>query len=116
MLQCTNPASGVIIFMDKHSAMEFSMKFSQLALPLAVAASAFCSVAKADVTYYASVDMAQTACGADKVVWIDLDRGRYYKVGQGSFSKTPNGIYACEQAAHAKYREGKSDPTAVATK
>jgi hypothetical protein len=87
-----------------------------MALPVAVAVSLLGSVAKADVAYFASVDMAQTACGADKVVWIDLDRGRYYKVNQGSFAKTPNGIYACEQAAHAKYREGKSEQTAVATK
>ena len=45
-----------------------------------------------------------------------VDHGRYYKIGQGSVAKTANGVYACEQAAHAKYREGKSEPTAVATK
>jgi hypothetical protein len=97
--------------------MEFPMKLSQFALPVALAASLLGSAAaKADSAFFASADMAQATCGADKVVWIDLDHGRYYKAGQGAYGKSSNGVYACEQAAHAKYREGKSEPTSVATK
>ena len=90
------------------------MKVNHLALCLSAAVLSFGAVAKADTAVYASANMAQASCGADPVVWIDLDRGRYYKLGQTT--KTTNGVYACEKAAHAKYREGKSEPEAVATK
>ncbi len=92
------------------------MKVVQFAVPLFLAASAFASGAKADSAVYSTVAAAQTACAADTVVWIDLDRGRYYKVGQTEFAKSNNGVYACEHVAHAKYREGKSDTSAVASK
>ncbi len=90
------------------------MKANQWALGLSLAALTLGSVAKADTAYYPTVSMAQASCGADQVVWIDLDRGRYYKIGQGDFAKSGNGVFACEKAAHAKYREGKSEPTTVA--
>jgi hypothetical protein len=92
------------------------MKTTQLALCLSLAAVAFGSTAKADTGVFATASMAQTSCGSQPVVWIDLDHGRYYKIGQVDTAKTSNGVYACERAAHAKYREGKSDTTAVATK
>jgi hypothetical protein len=92
------------------------MKTTQLALCLSLTAMAFGATAKADTGVYATASMAQTSCGADQVVWIDLDRGRYYKIGQVDTSKTSNGVYACEHMAHAKYREGKSDTTTLATK
>jgi hypothetical protein len=91
------------------------MKFNHLALAAAVAVVSVAGVAKADALY-ASADVAQATCGADPVVWIDLDRGRYYQLGTAAASKGGNGVYACEKTAHAKYREGKSEPTAVATK
>jgi hypothetical protein len=90
------------------------MKLNHWAVCLSLATVAFAGAAKADGAMYATADMAQASCGADPVVFIDLDRGRYYKLGQTT--KTSNGVYACERVAHAKYREGKSDPTAVATK
>ena len=92
------------------------MKTNQLALGLALAAAAFGTAAQAQTTYYATAAIAQASCGADQVVWIDLDRGRYYKAGTVDFGKASNGAYSCERLAHAKYREGKSEPTAVATK
>ena len=42
----------------------------------------------------ATAELAQGVCGADEVVYVDLDHGRYYKKGTEAF--------------------GKSDPTSVA--
>ena len=92
------------------------MKANQLAVCLSLTALAIGVAAKADPAYFASANTAQAACGSEPVVWIDLDHGKYYKIGQGEYGKMANGVYACERAAHAKYREGKSDPTAVAAK
>ena len=89
------------------------MKFHHFALAAAVAVVSVAGVAKADA-FYASANLAQASCGADPVVWIDLDRGRYYQLGTSAAAKGGNGVFACEKAAHAKYREGKSEPTAVA--
>jgi hypothetical protein len=93
---------------------EFSMKVTQWAVGLSLAAATLGSVAHAETGFYATASMAQSTCGADPVVWIDLDRGRYYQVGTVDYGKSSNGVYACEKVAHAKYREGHSEPTAVA--
>ncbi len=90
------------------------MKANHWALCLSLAAVTLGSAAKADTAFYATANMAQASCGAEPVVFIDLDHGRYYKAGQVDFGKSANGVYACEKAAHAKYREGKSDPVTVA--
>ena len=89
------------------------MKIHHLALAAAVAVVSLAGAAKADA-FYASVDQARATCAADTVVWIDLDRGRYYKLGTAAAAKGGNGVFACERDAHAKYREGHSEPTAVA--
>lgn len=89
------------------------MKFNHVALAAALAVVSVAGAAKADA-FYASVDMARATCGADPVVWIDLDRGRYYQLGTAAAAKGGNGVFACERDAHAKYRAGKSEPTAVA--
>jgi hypothetical protein len=91
------------------------MNVKHLALSLSIAATAFAPAAFADALF-ASANAAQASCGADQVVFIDLDRGRYYKPGTEAFGKSSNGVYSCEKVAHAKYREGKSDTTAVAAK
>jgi len=49
---------------------------------------------------------AAQACGADTVVWVDLDRGRFYQKGQAEFGKGNNGGYGCLKQVHAKYRPG----------
>ncbi|HEX4506823.1 MAG TPA: hypothetical protein VH722_13920 [Alphaproteobacteria bacterium] len=54
---------------------------------------------------YNTPEAAAAACGADEVVWIDLDRGRFYHKSQEKFAKGNNGGYACLKAAHATYRE-----------
>ena len=90
------------------------MKTTKLALCLSLSAIAFASAAKADTGIFATASMAQASCGSEPVVWIDLDRGRYYKIGTVDTSKTANGVYACEHAAHAKYREGHAETTSVA--
>jgi hypothetical protein len=91
------------------------MKFNHVALAAALAVVSVAGAAKAD-GYFASANTAQATCGADPVVWIDLDHGRYYQLGTAAAAKGGNGVFACEKEAHAKYREGHSEPTAVATK
>ena len=54
---------------------------------------------------FATEPAAQQACQADEVVWVDLDRGRFYHKAQTAFGKSNNGGYACLKAAHAQYRE-----------
>ena len=39
------------------------------------------------------------------MVWIDLDRGKFYHKASANFAKGTNGGYACLKAAHAQYRE-----------
>lgn len=90
------------------------MKANRLMLALPLVAAFTVSAAKADVVYYASADAAEGFCAGDAVVWIDLNRARYYKKGTADFGKSGNGVYACEKAAHSRYREAKSEPDAVA--
>ena len=71
-----------------------------------IAASAASLPAFAATSLYATDTAAAAACGADEVVWIDLDRGKFYHKGQTNFAKSNNGGYACAKAAHAQYREG----------
>jgi hypothetical protein len=48
---------------------------------------------------------AAQVCGADEVVWVDLDRGKFYHKAQTAYAKGNNGGYACMKSAHAQYRE-----------
>jgi len=59
----------------------------------------------ASTSLFATEPAAQQACQADEVVWVNLDRGRFYHKAQGEFGKGSNGGYACLKAAHAQYRE-----------
>ncbi len=61
--------------------------------------------AQAATPLYATAPAATAACGADEVVWVDLDRGKFYHQASASFAKGNNGGYACLKAAHAQYRE-----------
>ena len=74
----------------------------------AIAAVLFAAAlpASAATSLYTTTDAAAAACGADEVVWVDLDRGRFYHKSQDKFAKGNNGGYACLKAAHAQYREG----------
>jgi hypothetical protein len=71
---------------------------------------------------YSTEAAAQAACGADEVVWINLDRSKFYHKTQADFGKSSNGVYTCQKGARAHgYREAKDatvqptdTPTSVA--
>ena len=79
------------------------MKFATGAIAAVLFAAAL--PAGAATSLYTTADAATAACGADEVVWVDLDRGRFYHKSQDKFAKGNNGGYACLKAAHAQYRE-----------
>ncbi len=83
------------------------MKFASVAIAAAlIAGSAISLPALAATNLFATEPAATSACASDEVVWIDLDRGRFYHKGQANFAKSSNGGYSCLKAAHAQYREG----------
>ncbi len=75
------------------------------AMAMLAGSVALSSTANAATSLFATEPAAQQACQADEVVWIDLDRGRFYHKSQTAFAKSSNGGYACLKAAHAQYRE-----------
>jgi len=82
------------------------MKNTSAALAaLLILAAAGSVPARAATPLYATPDAATAACGADEVVWVDLDRGKFYHKAQANFAKGNNGGYACMKAAHSQYRE-----------
>ena len=76
-----------------------------LAALLITAAAASIPAARAATPLFATEPAAVAACGTDEVVWVDLDRGKFYHKAQANFAKGNNGGYACMKAAHAQYRE-----------
>jgi len=76
-----------------------------VASAVVMAAGLAASPANAATPLFATEPAAQQACQADEVVWVDLDRGRFYHKAQASYGKGGNGGYACLKAAHAQYRE-----------
>ena len=77
---------------------------------LAVLAGALfaATAAFAEGQMFSTEAQAAQACGADTVVWVDLDRGRFYQKGAAEYGKSNNGGYGCLKQAHAKYRAGHS--------
>jgi hypothetical protein len=87
--------------------MEIVMKIASAAIAATlIVASAASLPVLAATSLFATEPAATAACASDEVVWIDLDRGRFYHKGQANFAKSNNGGYACAKAAHAQYREG----------
>jgi hypothetical protein len=82
------------------------MKHLTGAAAIALLAAAVSPLAHAATNLFATEPAAQQACQNDEVVWVDLDRGRFYHKTQAAFGKGNNGGYACMKAAHAQYREG----------
>ncbi|HTJ64430.1 MAG TPA: hypothetical protein VL899_11520 [Alphaproteobacteria bacterium] len=80
------------------------MKIAYAAMAASLFAASFPALAATSL--YATEPAATAACASDEVVWVDLDRGRFYHKGQSAFAKGSNGGYACMKAAHAQYREG----------
>lgn len=84
------------------------MKIATSAIAVALFAATTAALPVSAATgLFATEPAAVQACGADEVVWVDLDRGRFYHKAQANFAKSNNGGYACMKAAHAQYREGK---------
>lgn len=88
----------------------YARKFEEIIMKLATGAIAAALItaalpAFAATNLYTSPEAAAAACGADEVVWIDLDRGKFYHKNQDKFAKGSNGGYACFKDAHANYRE-----------
>jgi len=82
------------------------MRITSAALAALLVVAATGSVpAQAATPLYATEPAATAACGVDEVVWVDLDRGKFYHKAQAAFAKGNNGGYACMKAAHAQYRE-----------
>jgi hypothetical protein len=81
------------------------MKIISAALGTAILATAAMAPAFAGTPLFASAAAAAQTCGSDEVVWVDLDRGKFYHKNQSNFAKGPNGGYACAKAAHSQYRE-----------
>ncbi len=79
-------------------------RFAFALIPLCLALAPH--IALAGVSMFATEAEAQQACHGEEVVWVDLDRSRYYHKGQPAFAKGSNGGYACLKGAHAQYREG----------
>jgi hypothetical protein len=77
-------------------------------LALALSVASISQTASADnIKVFTFEEEAQKFCAPDKVVWVYLDRGRYYDRSDAAFRKYKNGIYACENQAHAHYRPAK---------
>ena len=76
-----------------------------LLVAIATGSAGLPRIAYAEANLFVSEEQAQEACKPDEVVWIDLDRGRYYHKAQSAYGRGSNGGYSCAKAAHAKYRE-----------
>jgi hypothetical protein len=83
-----------------------NLKSLYAAFPLVLAFAAASGPAGAVSGMFATEPEAQQACGADEVVWVDLDRGRFYTKSQADYSKSHNGGFTCMKVAHAQYRPG----------
>jgi len=82
------------------------MKIRTLGAVLPLAAMIGFSVPSIAATgLYATEDAAAQSCGADEVVWVDLDRGKFYGKSAGDYGKSGNGGYTCQKAAKLQYRE-----------
>ena len=83
------------------------MKIATVAIAATLIVGSAASLpALAATNLFVTEPAAVAACASDEVVWIDLDRGKFYHKGQANFAKNSNGGYACAKAAHAQYREG----------
>jgi hypothetical protein len=78
-------------------------QFAALAVVLVMGRAVIPAVAASQM--FATEAAATQTCGADEVVWVNLDNGRFYHKNQAAYAKGNNGGYACMKAAHSQYRE-----------
>jgi hypothetical protein len=65
--------------------------------------------AMADTPLLSTLEQAKQVCGSDDVVWVNLDRQKFYKEASPQFGKS-NGVYTCAKGARAHgWREAKED-------
>jgi hypothetical protein len=75
---------------------------------LVVVLAAMSRPAAAEGTVFNTETTASAACGADEVVWVDLDRTRFYHKGQAEYAKGSNGGYGCLNQIATKYRPART--------
>jgi hypothetical protein len=65
-----------------------------------VAAGLLAGAAQAAGHLYGTEDQARQACASDTVVWVDVNRNKYYHVGSAKYGRGDGG-FTCEKATHA---------------
>ena len=53
----------------------------------------------AQMSIFQAPMFAQLHCPADKIVWLDFNKRRYYSEGQRLYGKGRDGVYVCRQEA-----------------
>jgi len=91
---------------QNHEEPTMTIRTLTFILPIAAGLALMALQAGAATGMFATETEAMQACGTDEVVWVDLDRGRFYKKDQADYSKSKNGGFTCMKAAHAQYRAG----------
>lgn len=84
------------------------MKIPQILMVLSLALGAAPAFAAAPV--YPTEQAAKAACQDDDVVYIDLDRWRFYRKGAARYGKTEHGAYSCAKAASTDFMDAKEYP------
>jgi hypothetical protein len=85
------------------------MKFARYLPLMAGAFLAATGAMAAEGHLFSTEAEASQSCGADQVVWVDLDHGRLYQKGQTAYGKGANGGYGCMKELHAKYRPARTE-------
>ena len=81
------------------------MAFKMTAMAAGAAVMLAAASATAGTSLFATLGNAHSVCGADKVVWVMLKGGKYYREGSQGFEKVkdkPTGAYTCEKKARAE--------------
>ena len=81
------------------------IKFTRTCTAAAACLFLLTEVAMATVTLFPTETAAAAACGAEEVVWVSLDNGRFFHKPSNHYGKG-NGGFGCLGAAKANYRPG----------
>lgn len=58
-------------------------------------------VGMSGVEYFGDPAIAHAHCPADRIVWLDPGRSRYYVRGMRRFGQTPGGAFVCREEAES---------------